>query len=72
MKKYEIKVTCEYYVEIEAETEDEAIDIASTGEGQGGYSLSDLQDFEYEVVDVDEIDQYKCMILMQQSEEIVK
>lgn len=47
MKKFNIRVECEYYLTIEAESLEDAIEIAETGEGQGYYDLSDLQNFEY-------------------------
>ena len=46
MKIYEVKVTSEYYVEVEAETEEEALELAVDEE----YQLSDLQNFQYEVI----------------------
>lgn len=46
MKTYEIKVNCEYYVEVEAESKDEALELAIEAE----YELHDLQHFEYTVV----------------------
>lgn len=45
MKIYEIKVTCEYYVNVEADSDDEALELAIDEE----YDLSDLQNFYYEI-----------------------
>lgn len=50
MKEYEIKVICEYYLTIEASSEEEAIEIAESGEGEGSYTISDLQNFDYYVI----------------------
>lgn len=55
MKKYYIKVVCEYHLEIEAETEDEAIEIAESAECDGRYDLSDLEGFEYYIEDEEDI-----------------
>jgi len=44
MKTYRIKVTCEYYVDVNAETKAEALEIAIDAD----YELCDLQNFEYE------------------------
>jgi hypothetical protein len=53
MKKYTIKVTCEYYVDVEAENEEQACDLAIEEE----YDLGDLQNFNYYVDSVDEIEE---------------
>ena len=42
---YTVKVNCEYYVEVDAESEDEALDLAV----EADYSISDLQNFYYEI-----------------------
>ena len=44
MKTYSVKVTCEYYVEVEAESKDEALAKAIDAD----YEICDLQNFEYE------------------------
>lgn len=45
MNKYTVKVTCEYYVEVEAKDEAEAKQKAISA----NYELSDIQNFKYEV-----------------------
>ena len=45
MKTFKIKVTCEYYVDVEAENKDEALEKAIDAD----YELCDLQNFEYEI-----------------------
>jgi hypothetical protein len=42
---YKVKVTCEYYVDVEAHDDDEALELAI----EADYNLSDLQNFDYEV-----------------------
>ena len=42
---YTVKVTCEYYVDVEATNEDEALDKAV----EANYEICDLQNFSYEV-----------------------
>ena len=51
MKEYTIRVTCEYDVVVEAETEEEALDLAVEEE----YEIWQLNNFEYEVYDCEEI-----------------
>lgn len=43
--KYTVKVTCEYYVDVEADSDDEALKKAVSAD----YNASDLQNFEYEI-----------------------
>ena len=45
MKTYSVKVTCEYYVEVEAESKDEALAKAIDAD----YELCDLQNFDYTI-----------------------
>lgn len=49
-KLYTVKVTCEYYVVVEAENESEAIDEAISA----NYEISDLQNFDYFIEYIDE------------------
>jgi len=50
-KLYNVKITCEYYVDIIAETEGEALNNAIGIE----YDSSDFQNFKYEISNVDEL-----------------
>lgn len=43
--QYKVKVTCEYYVDVEAETEEEALENAV----DAPYEIYHLQNFEYEI-----------------------
>ena len=52
MNKYQVKVTCEYYVDVEAENEEEAREAAI----ESDYDLSDLQNFYYEVKSEEKIE----------------
>lgn len=54
MKTYEVKVTCEYYVDVVAETTEEALELAVDEE----YQLGDLQNFQYEVTSETDSDYY--------------
>ena len=45
MRTYTVKVTCEYYVEVDAESEAEAVKIAHAAD----YDVCDLQNFEYKI-----------------------
>ena len=45
MKTYTVRVTCEYYVDVNAESEDEALELAIDAD----YELNDLQDFDYTI-----------------------
>jgi len=45
MKRYEVKVTCEYYVAVVADSPGHALELAVEEE----FSISDLQQFEYNI-----------------------
>ena len=50
MKTYTVKVTCEYYVDVNAESESGALELAIDAD----YEICDLQNFEYEVESISE------------------
>ena len=52
MNKYQVKITCEYYVDVEAENEEEAREAAI----ESDYDLSDLQNFYYEIESQEKIE----------------
>ena len=52
MKKYRVRVTCEYEVNVNAESEEEALELAEDAD----YEIYWLNNFDYEIEDSREIE----------------